>query len=74
MTRPIEMGAAALAAPATMWREVLGLFKLRIGVVIGVTAIAGWAVSAGPRLAAWQVVVLGLAVMLSSASAGAFNQ
>ncbi len=55
-------------------RQVLGLFKLRIGVVIAFTALAGWAVTPGPQLAAWQVVVLGLAVLLSSASAGAFNQ
>jgi len=55
-------------------RQVLGLFKLRIGVVIAFTALAGWAVTPGPRLAVWQVVVLGLAVLLSSASAGAFNQ
>jgi protoheme IX farnesyltransferase len=55
-------------------RQVLGLFKLRIGVVIAFTAVAGWAVTPGPQLASWQVVVLALAVLLSSASAGAFNQ
>jgi protoheme IX farnesyltransferase len=53
---------------------VLSVFKLRIGVVIAFTALAGWAVTPGPALAAWQVAVLGLAVLLSSASAGAFNQ
>jgi protoheme IX farnesyltransferase len=55
-------------------RQVLGLFKLRIGVAIAFTALAGWAVTPGPRLAGWQILVLGLAVLLSSASAGAFNQ
>jgi len=55
-------------------RLVLGLFKLRIGVVIAVTAVAGWAAASGPPLAAWQVAVMALAVLLSSASAGAFNQ
>jgi protoheme IX farnesyltransferase len=55
-------------------RRVLGVFKLRIGVVIAFTALAGWAVAPGPQLAGWQVAVLGLAVLLSSASAGAFNQ
>lgn len=55
-------------------RLVLSVFKLRIGVVIAFTALAGWAVTPGPALTAWQVVVLGLAVLLSSASAGAFNQ
>jgi protoheme IX farnesyltransferase len=55
-------------------RLVLSVFKLRIGVVIAFTALAGWAVAPGPSLAAWQVAVLGLAVLVSSASAGAFNQ
>ncbi len=53
---------------------VFNVFKLRIGIVIAFTALAGIAVTPGPALAAWQVVVLGLAVLLSSASAGAFNQ
>ncbi len=39
-----------------------------------VCALAGIAVTPGPRLAIWQIVVLALAVLLSSASAGAFNQ
>jgi protoheme IX farnesyltransferase len=50
------------------------LFKLRIGVVISLTALAGVAVTPGPSLAAWQIIVLAFAVLLSSASAGAFNQ
>jgi protoheme IX farnesyltransferase len=53
---------------------VLSVFKLRIGVVIMLCALAGMAVTPGPSPAAWQVVVLALAVLLSSASAGAFNQ
>src|SRR5262249_9491346 len=50
------------------------LFKLRIGLVIGYTALAGAAVAPGFHLAAWQVAVLGVAVVVASASAGAFNQ
>lgn len=53
---------------------IFNVFKLRIGVVIGFTALAGIAVTPGPQLAAWQIAVLGLAVLVSSASAGAFNQ
>lgn len=53
---------------------IFNLFKLRIGVVISITALAGLAVTPGPSLPAWQIVVLALAVLLSSASAGAFNQ
>jgi len=50
------------------------LFKLRIGLVIGFTAVAGLAVTPGPALPAWQVAALAFAVTLASAAAGAFNQ
>ncbi|MBI5901310.1 MAG: protoheme IX farnesyltransferase [Rhodocyclales bacterium] len=56
------------------FRTIAGVFKLRIGVVITFTALAGLAVSSGPSLSALQLVVLTLAVLVSSASAGAFNQ
>src|SRR5581483_3058629 len=71
------MSTLATTAPRSAsdtLRLVLGVFKLRIGVVIAVTALAGWAITPGRSLAAWQVVVLGLAVLFSSAAAGAFNQ
>ncbi len=55
-------------------RALLNLFKLRIGVAIAVAALAGWAVERGAALAGWQVAVLALAVLMSSAAAGAFNQ
>ena len=55
-------------------RAILGVFKLRIGVVITFTALAGLAVSSGPGLSPWQLLVLALSVLVSSASAGAFNQ
>jgi protoheme IX farnesyltransferase len=50
------------------------LFKLRIGIVIAITAVAGWAVTPGEALAPWQFMVLALSVLVSSAAAGAFNQ
>ena len=55
-------------------RLILDLFKLRIGVGIAITALAGWAAASGSVLSGFQVVVLGLSVLLASASAGAFNQ
>ncbi len=55
-------------------RTLLGLFKLRIGVVITFTALAGLAVSSGPSLTLVQLIVLTLSVLVSSAAAGAFNQ
>ena len=56
------------------FRTIAGVFKLRIGVVITFTALAGLAVSGGPGLSLAQTVILTLAVLISSASAGAFNQ
>ncbi len=55
-------------------RDVLGVFKLRIGFMIMITALVGMAVSNGPSLGAMKVLILGLSVLVASASAGAFNQ
>ena len=59
---------------AHLARNILGLFKLRIGVVIMVTAVAGFVVTPGAGPGGIQLAVLALAVLISSASAGAFNQ
>ncbi len=48
--------------------------KVRLGFLIMACALAGIAVSPGSGLAPWQVLVLGVAVLLSSSAAGAFNQ
>ena len=53
---------------------MLGLFKLRIGVMIMITALVGLAVTPGAAPSLAQVLVLALAVLVASASAGAFNQ
>jgi protoheme IX farnesyltransferase len=72
----------AFALPAAQARRRSGgrvalffdLFKLRIGLVIGFTALAGLAVTPGTAPAGWRVALLVLAVVVSSAAAGAFNQ
>jgi protoheme IX farnesyltransferase len=66
--------ARSRARPAGAIALVTGLFKLRIGLVIGFTALAGLAVTPGPALEGWRVAALGLAVVLSAAAAGGFNQ
>ena len=48
--------------------------KVRLGFLIMACAMAGIAVSPGNELASWRVLVLGLAVLVSSSVAGAFNQ
>ena len=50
------------------------VFKLRIAVAITVSALAGVAVAPGMVPDAWGLAVLTFAVLLSAASAGAFNQ
>ena len=55
-------------------RDVLGLFKLRIGFMIMITALVGMAITPGPALGLAKMCVLALAVLVSAASAGAFNQ
>jgi protoheme IX farnesyltransferase len=52
----------------------LSVFKLRIGFAIALTALAGMAVAQGPAPEAWRIFLLALAVLLSGAGAGAFNQ
>lgn len=55
-------------------RAVLGLFKLRIGVMIAITALLGFVVSNTGSANAWQALLVVLATLVASASAGAFNQ
>jgi heme o synthase len=66
--------ATAERSPLTLARTVLGLFKLRIGVLITVTALVGFVVTPGHRASGWQLAVLALATLVASASAGLFNQ
>ncbi len=73
MTMTVLTQPDALAA-APRWRVVASVFKLRIGFLIMLTAVAGLVISPGPMPSAWKVVVMALAVLVSSASAGAFNQ
>jgi len=58
------------ATVAQLW----SVFKLRIGLAIMLCALGGLAVTPGPAVAGWKIAVLALAVLLSAASAGAFNQ
>lgn len=59
---------------AQMARDVISLFKLRIGVLIMITALVGMAVTPGPAPSFVQALVLAISVLMASASAGAFNQ
>lgn len=49
------------------------LLKLRIGVAIAASAVAGTAAAQGPAVPAWKTALLALAVLGASGAAGAFN-
>lgn len=54
-------------------RMTVSLLKLRIGIAIAASALAGMAAASGPVLFWWQSAGLALAVLGASGAAGAFN-
>tara|TARA_B100000959_G_scaffold276338_1_gene330962 strand:- start:3885 stop:4751 length:867 start_codon:yes stop_codon:yes gene_type:complete len=54
--------------------ELVSVCKLRIGFAIMLSALAGLAITPGITPDTWKIVLFSFAVLLSSASAGAFNQ
>lgn len=59
---------------STLLRDVLGLMKLRIGVMIMLTALVGMVITPAPLPGYVAASALALAVLVASASAGLFNQ
>jgi protoheme IX farnesyltransferase len=57
-----------------MINQLVDLFKLRIGIIMAITALVAMIVTPGQMTSIWDAVILSLAVLLASASAGAFNQ
>jgi protoheme IX farnesyltransferase len=57
-----------------MISQFINLFKLRIGVIMMLTALVAMVITPGDALHWWQVVTLGLSVLVAAAAAGAFNQ
>ena len=57
-----------------MFAQVVDIFKLRIGVFMALTALAGYAVTPGLKLDSVHMLLLALVVFGASAAAGAFNQ
>jgi protoheme IX farnesyltransferase len=72
--QPAAPQSPRLSATGADWRTVLGVFKLRISVLIMATALGGFFIVPSGSAAPLQVFVLALSVLLASASAGAFNQ
>jgi len=57
-----------------IFKQLTNLLKLRIGVIMMLTALVAMVVTPGPTLDGVQIVVLCFAVLISAGSAGAFNQ
>ena len=74
MNHTLSAQMANQISVVTQLRQFANVCKLRIGVTIAFTALAGVAVTPGSGLAVWQMVVIGLAVLVSSAAAGGYNQ
>lgn len=74
MNEMLNSKPSGAIAMSRMTRNVLGLFKLRIGFMIMITSLVGLAFTPGPSVGWEKLVVMALTVLVSSASAGAFNQ
>jgi protoheme IX farnesyltransferase len=57
-----------------LFSQVVNVLKLRIGVVMMLTALVAMVVTPGPQPSAFEALVLAFAVLISAGSAGAFNQ
>ena len=57
-----------------MFSQLINLLKLRIGVVMMVTALVAMVVTPGPPASLLEMLVLAFAILVSAGSAGAFNQ
>ncbi len=59
---------------ANMVKQLSNLFKLRIGVIMSLTAVVALIVTPGQPVPIWETAVLAITVLLAASSAGAFNQ
>lgn len=57
-----------------MFKQISSLLKLRIGIIMMLTALAAMVVAPGQPLSGAEIMVLAFAVLISAGSAGAFNQ
>ena len=57
-----------------MFSQLINLLKLRIGVVMMVTALVAMVVTPGPPASLLEMLVLAFAILAAAGSAGAFNQ
>ena len=61
-------------ACSELFSQITNLLKLRIGVVMMLTALVAMVVTPGPKPSAFEALILAFAVLISAGAAGAFNQ
>jgi protoheme IX farnesyltransferase len=71
--RPAECPQEKESPMATLIGQAASLLKLRIGVAIAASAVAGMAAAEGPALSLGQALAFALAVLGGAGAAGAFN-
>ena len=62
------------AVSRELFSQITNVLKLRIGVVMMLTALVAMVVTPGQQPSVFEVLVLAFAVLISAGSAGAFNQ
>ncbi len=67
-------GFARAADLRVLAAQLSNLLKLRIGVMMALTALAAMAVTPGPPTAGADAIILALSILLAAGAAGAFNQ
>ncbi|MDH3386866.1 MAG: heme o synthase [Gammaproteobacteria bacterium] len=69
-----DLGVAGRDGARTLFGQLTNLLKLRIGVIMMLTALAAMMITPGPEPSPFEMLVLAFAVLISAGSAGAFNQ
>ncbi len=57
-----------------MVKQLINLFKLRIGIIMVVTSLVALIVTPGQPVHAWEAIILAITVLMAAGAAGAFNQ
>jgi protoheme IX farnesyltransferase len=73
-TLAIEQGSVETESIGHLCSQLSTLLKLRIGVVMMLTALTAMMITPGPQLNALEVLVLAFAILAAAGSAGAFNE
>ncbi|MBT8433893.1 MAG: heme o synthase [Gammaproteobacteria bacterium] len=67
-------GGQTRVAPGELCSQISNVLKLRIGVVMMLTALVGMVITPGRQPSALEILVLAFAILAAAGSAGAFNQ